>query len=286
MTASGEWREPPRPEPSPLVGEGPGGAASHHTPAPNSWPLFLSAAALALLFAAALEMDRPTIEFVRTLRGFWIERIGDAGSLIGKGWTLAAISGLLVAIGSLRRRLALAQAGLRGWLAHAVTAVLVQGLKHGIGRPRPRLHREEEFFTGPSLDSGLDSFPSGHAAASFAVASVIAHCYPALARPAYALAGFVSLTRVVRGSHFMSDVIAGALLGLLVGTLTATPAQEWKTALSRMLPAGAQWLVVAYAAVWLAILPSPDTLATGLLLGAGLSVLLAQVMSGNGGGRG
>jgi undecaprenyl-diphosphatase len=234
------------------------------------------AAALTLLFAAALQMDRPVIDFVRTLQSLWVERIGDAGYQIGRGASLIVISGLFVAVGYLRKRPALYQAGLRGWVAHAVTAILVQSLKHGIGRPRPRLHRDDEFFTGPTLESGLDSFPSGHTSASFAVAAVVARCCPALAWPAFALAGYVSLTRIFRGSHFVSDAVAGVVLGLVVGTLVATPVQEWGPAARGVLLAASSWLVVVCAAVWLAILPSSGMLATGLLAAAGVSVLLAR----------
>ncbi len=242
--------------------------------------VLLTVASLALLFCAVLQMDRPVLEFVRSLQGLWIERIGDAGYIIGSGVSLIAMSGLFVAIGYARANPTLRQAGLRGWLAHAVTAILVQGLKHGIGRPRPRLHREDEFFTSPTLESGLDSFPSGHASASFAVAAVVARCCPALAWPSFALAGFISLTRVFRGSHFVSDAVAGVVLGLVVGTLVATPVQEWRATARCVLLAASSWLVVVCAAVWLAILPSSGTLATGLLAAAGASVLLAQVAQG------
>jgi undecaprenyl-diphosphatase len=232
--------------------------------------------ALALLFAAAFQMDRPVIEWSRSLQAVWIERIGDAGYVIGSGASLVVISGLFVAFGYARADPAWWLTGLRGWAAHAVTAVLVQGLKHTIGRPRPRLHREEEFFTGPSLESGLDSFPSGHASASFAVAAVVARCHPALARPAYALAGFVSVTRIFRGSHFVSDALAGIVLGIVVGTLAATPAREWKAALHHLMAAGTPWLVAVCAVIWLVVLPSSGMPATWLLSAAGASVLLAR----------
>lgn len=238
-------------------------------------PLACACVALALLFCAAFQMDRPAIEWVRSLQGLWIERIGDAGYVIGSGVSLIAISGLFVAVGYARANPVWRQAGLRGWAAQALTAILVQGLKHGIGRPRPRLHREDEFFTGPGLESGLDAFPSGHASASFAVATVVAKYCPALAWPAYGLAGFVAVTRVFRGSHFVSDVVAGVVLGIVVGTLVATPIQEWKVALRHFLLSGTPWLVVACAVVWLAILPSSGMVATGLLAAAGASVLAA-----------
>ncbi|MBI5776774.1 MAG: phosphatase PAP2 family protein [Nitrospirae bacterium] len=242
--------------------------------------LFLTLTALVLLFCAAFQMDRPAIEWVRSLQGIWIERIGDAGYVIGSGVSLIAISGLFVAVGYARANPVWRQAGLRGWVAQALTAILVQGLKHGIGRPRPRLHREDEFFTGPSLESGLDTFPSGHASASFTVATVVAKYCPALAWPAYGLAGFIAVTRVFRGSHFVSDVVAGVVLGIVVGTLVATPIQEWKVALRHFLLSRTPWLVVACAAVWLAILPSSGMVATGLLAAAGALVLLVRVAQG------
>ena len=258
-------------------GERQNSQSGHAAPLASSLaPLACAAAALVLLICAAFQMDRPAIEWVRSLQGIWIERVGDAGYVIGSGISLVAISGLFVAIGYARANPAWLQAGLRGWAAQAVTAVLVQSLKHGIGRPRPRLHREEEFFTGPGLQSGLDSFPSGHTSASFAVAMVVARSCPALAWPAYALAGFVTLTRVFRGSHFVSDVVAGVVLGIVVGTLAAAPVPEWKAALRRILLDGTPWLVVACAVAWLIVSPSQDTLTTGLLTIAGALVLIAR----------
>jgi undecaprenyl-diphosphatase len=248
-------------------------------------PVLFSFAALILLFCAVFQMDRTTIEWVRSLQGIWIEKIGDAGYVIGSGASLIVISGLFVAIGYARNNPIWRRTGLRGWAAHAVTAVLVQGLKHGIGRPRPRLHRDEEFFTGPSLESGLDAFPSGHASASFAVAAVVARCHPALAWPAFALAGFVTATRVFRGSHFVSDVVAGVVLGIVVGTLAATPVPEWNAILRKVLLAGTPWLVAACAVAWLAILPSPGLPATGLLAAAGAAVWLGRMIQARGEGQ-
>ena len=248
----------------------------HSSPITRYLSVVFSFAALALVFYASFEVDRPVIEWVRTLQGVWIEKIGDAGYVIGGGLSLVIISGLFVAAGYARANPAWRMTGLMGWGAQAVTAVLVQGLKHGIGRPRPRLHREEEFFTGPSLQSGLDAFPSGHASASFAVAAVVARRHPALAWPAFALAGFVAVTRVFRGSHFVSDALAGAVVGLVIGTLAATPVQEWKAALRHLLLAGTPWLVVACAVAWLVVLPSSGLLATGLLAAAGAAAWLER----------
>jgi membrane-associated phospholipid phosphatase len=68
---------------------------------------------------------------------------------------------------------------------------------------------------------GGKSFPSGHAAVSFGVASVIAHRYPHnpwLKWGAYSLAAGVSLARVGGKKHFPSDILIGGTLGYVTGT--------------------------------------------------------------------
>lgn len=66
------------------------------------------------------------------------------------------------------------------------------------------------------------SLPSGHAAGSFALATVTEIFYgPLYGVPSYALATAISLARIDSNKHVASDTIAGALLGTLVGLGTA-----------------------------------------------------------------
>jgi undecaprenyl-diphosphatase len=62
------------------------------------------------------------------------------------------------------------------------------------------------------------SFPSGHALNAFAIGSVIALAFPLAAVPVLAVAASVAASRVVLGLHWLSDVLAGALVGLVIGT--------------------------------------------------------------------
>jgi len=61
------------------------------------------------------------------------------------------------------------------------------------------------------------SFPSGHTMTAFAIALVVSYFYPTLEWPLYFLAVSIALSRVVLGMHFLSDVLAGAVLGSALG---------------------------------------------------------------------
>jgi len=62
------------------------------------------------------------------------------------------------------------------------------------------------------------SFPSGHASNAFALAAVAQGHYGwKEGVPAYALAGVIAVSRLQRNAHYLSDVLAGATLGYIVG---------------------------------------------------------------------
>jgi undecaprenyl-diphosphatase len=89
-------------------------------------------------------------------------------------------------------------------------------LRQSIGRDRPPL-----VYPDPRPLVGVPhsgAFPSGHAAAAFAAATVIAYASRRLAVPAYVLAALVAWSRVYVGVHWPLDVIGGAVLGVLVAT--------------------------------------------------------------------
>jgi membrane-associated phospholipid phosphatase len=72
---------------------------------------------------------------------------------------------------------------------------------------------------------GGHSFPSGHAATSFAFASVVAHRYPHnfwVKVGVYGLATGVSFARIGGKKHFASDILVGGTIGYLTGTYLAT----------------------------------------------------------------
>ena len=89
-------------------------------------------------------------------------------------------------------------------------------LKPLVARPRPYTYRELQLLVSAPRDF---SFPSGHTAASFAVSSALFFRRNRLWIPAFALSVLLGFTRLYLYVHFPSDVLCGALLGVLAGYL-------------------------------------------------------------------
>jgi undecaprenyl-diphosphatase len=95
--------------------------------------------------------------------------------------------------------------------------ILVFSAKHGYARPRPDLG------SAIPLPSSY-SFPSGHAATGVAVFGLLGLLAATLARTraqrvaavaaGFALGALIGASRVVLGVHYVTDVLAGAFLGL------------------------------------------------------------------------
>jgi membrane-associated phospholipid phosphatase len=71
--------------------------------------------------------------------------------------------------------------------------------------------------TRPDGSNNL-SFPSGHTSTAFSLAAVANHHYGwKIGVPAYVLASGIGLSRIEKDKHYLSDVLAGATLGIIVG---------------------------------------------------------------------
>jgi membrane-associated phospholipid phosphatase len=102
--------------------------------------------------------------------------------------------------------------------------------KHAIGRLTPDQvppHGDlgDTWFKYKGTLTNGGSFPSGHSASAFAVATVIAHRYREhrwIPWVAYATAAALSLTRLPDQAHFPSDIFIGAAMGYGVGRLVVS----------------------------------------------------------------
>ena len=143
-------------------------------------------------------------------------------------------------------------------LAHGIAGLIIQIIKILLGRPRPQFMHQDHWQIGPSLQGGMNTFPSGHSAASFAVAAVLARHFPKGAWVWYGMAAFVAISRIMKGAHFPSDALAGSLIGFLLGYITARPLKDWLQSLLEALEKGLPYWVGGFALVWI-IFHYPET---------------------------
>lgn len=101
------------------------------------------------------------------------------------------------------------------WAGLTISYYLLFVLKNAVARPRPFMQLPDVRLLIPAKSF---SFPSGHAMQSFMAATVMSRYF----RGGIIYFGFallVAFSRVYMGVHYVSDVLAGALLGIAVGYL-------------------------------------------------------------------
>lgn len=97
----------------------------------------------------------------------------------------------------------------------AVTLLGVGVIRKLINKPRPY----EKFGVSSLIEKSKkgQSFPSNHGACGFVIAMAGFGVNPALGFVLLAVAFIIALTRIFSGVHFISDVIAGSVIGILAG---------------------------------------------------------------------
>jgi membrane-associated phospholipid phosphatase len=128
-----------------------------------------------------------------------------AGKWVGNAGVLAAATLTAYGVGAWGDKPRVRHAADDALRAQILALGIAYGLKYTVQRERPD-------------QSGHDSFPSGHTAETFAVATVLArHFGPAIWIPAYGVAGYVAASRINQHRHYVSDVTFAAGLGVAVG---------------------------------------------------------------------
>ncbi len=102
-------------------------------------------------------------------------------------------------------------------IAFAIERPLYWLLKNSFQRRRP----PDIIPSFKSLVKASDkfSFPSGHTAAAFLLATMTFFFYGSMAMPLFLWAGAVGVSRVLLGVHFPTDILAGAVLGTSIATV-------------------------------------------------------------------
>ncbi|MEU7851466.1 phosphatase PAP2 family protein [Micromonospora parva] len=197
---------------------------------------------LAAALCALLALTLTAAVFVRSHPGQWLDGVllppaqrgggyeqetvlvGPAKTVLatfGNPTLIAALLGVVLLVGVLRRRLV---AGVVG-VGMVVCAVLVAGaVKTQL--PRPDL--------GIESSTTHNSFPSGHVAAATALLLAFLLVLPGWARrwlavPGAAGVSVIAAATMITGWHRLSDVLGGVLLGVTVFLLAAAALAAWST---------------------------------------------------------
>jgi undecaprenyl-diphosphatase len=145
----------------------------------------------------------------------WLRLWMLAATRGGDGWLWCAMAVAVALLGGERRGPALAAA----FCATGAGVAIFMKLKRVIGRKRPGTIQPHCW--AQLLPPDHFSFPSGHTITAFAVATSVSAFYPEIEPGLYFCATSVAASRIILGMHFLSDVIAGGILGGLLGIASA-----------------------------------------------------------------
>jgi len=160
------------------------------------------------------------------------EKIFKPGEILGELPTLLATASGVYAFGRLKDQPKVSHVGMDLLQALAMSEALVQTLKYTTRRERPD-------------GSGKNSFPSGHAADTFAFATALErHLDWRYWFPAYTFASYVAISRLPANRHWFSDAVFGAAVGIIAGrTVTSHEALPFPVAIN-VIPGGVSVMYV------------------------------------------
>ncbi|NKD77030.1 phosphatase PAP2 family protein [Haematospirillum sp. H1815] len=171
-------------------------------------------------------IDRPLAFFMRDIRdtsmGHFFAFVTEIG--LGWPWYIGFLLAVLVCMSA--SKLALTMDSYDVWRARtrrfsfALTALVASGLavtllKQVFGRYRPKMLFAEDLY-GFAPFSGNTSFPSGHAQVIFASMAALWFLFPRWRLIWGATACLVGFSRVVVTAHYLSDIVMGGTLAIVV----------------------------------------------------------------------
>jgi membrane-associated phospholipid phosphatase len=160
-----------------------------------------------------VSFDRWGDEQIERLRGHPVlDRVFKAASFLGDFsviWHLIGIGRAVIDPSAIRQSLVMSA------LIGLESLIVNQGVKRLFRRTRPTESGDPRF---PVRRPSTSSFPSGHASAAFFAAAILTTATGLWLAPAwYAIAVIVAISRAYVRIHHLSDVVAGAALGALLG---------------------------------------------------------------------
>jgi undecaprenyl-diphosphatase len=143
-----------------------------------------------------------------------LRKVMIAATRMGDGWLWAATGLILLLFGGSPRYLAVAA----GASAACVGILIFCLLKHTSRRKRPCEIVPHCWASIAPPDRY--SFPSGHTIVAFGVVLAVGSFYPSWLLALLGAAVLIAISRIILGMHFLSDVVAGAAMGVLLGRIS------------------------------------------------------------------
>ena len=100
-------------------------------------------------------------------------------------------------------------------IALALAGVSSRVIKIGVGRARPDVQSESQWWNAPQISSRFNAFPSGHMAASTGFFAVLLFATWRIGLLCMVIPLAVGFSRIYVSAHRLSDVVAAAILGLI-----------------------------------------------------------------------
>jgi hypothetical protein len=139
------------------------------------------------------------------------DHIFKFGEVAGELGTLMGASAGIYAFGRIKDEPRVSHVGMDPIRSLLISEALTQTLKYSARRERPDM-------------SSRNSFPSGHAADTFAFATAVErHLGWRYAVPAYVVSSYVAISRLPANRHWLSDAVFGSAVGIIAGRTVTRP---------------------------------------------------------------
>jgi membrane-associated phospholipid phosphatase len=163
--------------------------------------------------SALMLVDEPAHRFVQDQRSGTTDDFARAVRHFGQVEVYGTITAGMVAGGLITHNDELTRAGARLATTLALAGATSTIAKFGFGRPRPSESSDADVF---KPFSGDDAMPSGHSTMAFALATALADDihHTGASIGLYTLATGVAWSRMNDDRHWLSDVVAGAVVGI------------------------------------------------------------------------
>jgi len=156
-----------------------------------------------------------------------LQNVFKLGKYLGQSYVLIPTAATIYIYGRAKDEPKVSHVGMDLIQSLLMAEAIVQTLKYTTRRERPD-------------DSGKTSFPSGHAADTFAFATALErHLGWKGAVPAYIFSSYVAISRVPDNRHWLSDTIFGAGVGIICGRTTTRHGAKYPVS-AAVVPGGAE----------------------------------------------